>query len=571
MTATSAPTGETSALLGAVEALREVLAGSRLPLALPDAAEAGRLREQLLHQLDDYVLPRLRAIDAPLLAVVGGSTGAGKSTLVNSLVGAVVSKPGVLRPTTRSPVLVHHPGDEHWFVGDRILPSLARLTGADGSEDANAVRLVASESITSGLALLDAPDIDSVVTANRELAAQLLSAADLWLFVTTAARYADAVPWGLLRQAADRGTSVAVVLDRVPPESAEEIRDHLASMLKEQGLSLAPIFVVHEVSLGPDGLLRPDEVARLATWLSALARDVRARAIVVRHTLSGALDSVDPRIAVLAEATDEQHSATDALSRVADTAFAEASQGVERGMIDGTLLRGEVLSRWQEFVGTGEFFKQVESTVSRLRDRISAAVKGQPPPGRELGQALQTGVAALVTAEAQAATARIARAWRGMPGGQLLIDATPALAAPSGGLGAQVETLVREWQDDVLDLVRNEGRDRRTTAKVAAYGVNGLGVVLMLVTFAHTAGLTGAEAGIAGGTAILGQKLLEAIFGDQAVRSLAAKARAALLDRVEDLYAEESGRFHSAIDAVSVARDQGRKLSAAALNVRASR
>jgi hypothetical protein len=93
----------------------------------------------------------------------------------------------------------------------------------------------------------------------------------------------------------------------------------------------------------------------------------------------------------------------------------------------------------------------------------------------------------------------------------------------------------------------------------------------MLVTFAHTAGLTGAEAGIAGGTAVLGQKLLEAIFGDQAVRSLAAKARAALLDRVEDLYAAESGRFHAAIDAVSVERDQGRKLSAAALNVRAAR
>ena len=51
-------------------------------------------------------------------------------------------------------------------------------------------------------------------------------------------------------------------------------------------------------------------------------------------------------------------------------------------------------------------------------------------------------------------------------------------------LYTSIETLVRKWQDDVLDLVRNEGRDRRTTAKVAAYGVNGLGVVLMLVTFA---------------------------------------------------------------------------------------
>ncbi len=571
MTASSASAGESTALLGAVEALREQLAASRLPLALPDAPAAEAARHQLLHQLDDYVIPRLRAIDAPLLAVVGGSTGAGKSTLVNSLVGATVTKPGVLRPTTRSPVLVHHPGDGHWFVGDRILPSLARITGSGAVEDTSAVRLVESEAIAPGLALLDAPDIDSVVTANRDLAAQLLSAADLWLFVTTAARYADAVPWGLLRQAADRGTSVAVVLDRVPPEAAEEIRDHLAAMLKEQGLSLAPIFVVHEVPLGPDGLLRPDEVARLATWLSALARDARARAIVVRHTLSGALDSVDARVGVLTEATAEQQAATSALTRVADSAFVGASEGVERGMLDGTLLRGEVLSRWQEFVGTGEFFKQVESTVSRLRDRFAAAVKGQPPPGQDLGEALQTGVAALVTAEAQAATAQIARTWRGMPGGQLLLDATPGLASVSPELAPQVERLVRDWQGDVLDLVRNEGKDRRTTAKVAAYGVNSVGVVLMLVTFAHTAGLTGAEVGIAGGTAVLGQKLLEAIFGDQAVRSLAAKARAALHDRVHDLYSAESARFQDAVAGVEVPRDQARRLSAATLALKAAR
>ena len=84
---------------------------------------------------------------------------------------------------------------------------------------------------------------------------------------------------------------------------------------------------------------------------------------------------------------------------------------------------------------------------------------------------------------------------------------------------------MRDWQGDILQMVRDEGRDRRTTARIMAYGVNGLGVVLMLVTFASTAGITGAEVGIAGGTAVVGQKLLEAVFGDQAVRELARKAR----------------------------------------------
>ncbi len=187
MTQTAA-TAETQHLLRAVTSLREEVAGSTLPLDLPDVAVSQGARTELLRQLDDYVIPRLSSLDAPLLAVVGGSTGAGKSTLVNSLVGSVVSRPGVLRPTTRSPVLVHHPGDEAWFRDARVLPDLARVIGGGATEGESSVRLVSSGTMPAGLAILDAPDIDSVVEHNRDLARQLLSAADLWLFVTTAAR-----------------------------------------------------------------------------------------------------------------------------------------------------------------------------------------------------------------------------------------------------------------------------------------------------------------------------------------------------------------------------------------------
>ncbi|UJH70698.1 dynamin family protein [Ornithinimicrobium sp. INDO-MA30-4] len=191
-----------SELLPAVERLRVAMGAVRLPLDLPEVDQARQSRSALLQQFDDYVLPRLRSLDAPLLCVVGGSTGAGKSTLVNSVIGEVVTRTGVLRPTTRASVLVHHPDDVAWFTDARILPELARATGdAIDVDDPNSVRLVESETLPAGLALLDAPDIDSVVQTNRSLSRQLLSAADLWLFVTTAARYADAVPWDLLRQA----------------------------------------------------------------------------------------------------------------------------------------------------------------------------------------------------------------------------------------------------------------------------------------------------------------------------------------------------------------------------------
>jgi hypothetical protein len=558
-------------LLGAVQGLRSAVSEVSLPLDLPGSAAGRSTRSRLLDQLDDYVIPRLTSIDAPLLAVVGGSTGAGKSTLVNSVVGGEVSLSGILRPTTRSPVLVHHPSDAAWFSGQRILPGLARITGRHSSSDGpGAVRLVSSESVAAGLALLDAPDIDSVVEANRELAGQLLAAADLWIFVTTAARYADAVPWHLLREASERGTAVAVVLDRVPAPAVDEIRTHLAAMLREQGLERAPIFTVLESEL-VDGLLPADQIERLRGWLTALAGDAQARAVVVRQTLEGALTSLDVRTQALLTAGAEQAAAGEALLDAARTAYADAVIQVHDGMEDGSLLRGEVLARWQEFVGTGEFFRQVESTVSRVRDRFTAFLKGEPARADNLGEALQSGVEALISNRAELAASTTARAWRVLPGGDQLLTADPRLARSSDAAKARAERLVRDWQGDILEMVRAEGKDRRTTARIMAYGVNGLGVVLMLVTFASTAGVTGAEIGIAGGTAVVGQKLLEAVFGDQAVRELARQARERLLARVEELYAVERDRYEGAVTTVHVDAEKTQQLERAAAAVRAAR
>jgi hypothetical protein len=364
---------------------------------------------------------------------------------------------------------------------------------------------------------------------------------------------------------------VAVVLNRVPKGSIPVIREHLGSMLKEQGLGAAPIFTVAESPLENDGLLPHDEVARLYSWLSALAKDARARALVVRQTLTGALDSLDPRIQSLVDASAAQVSARKALEKAALTSYAAATSGVETGMSDGSLLRGEVLARWQEFVGTGEFFRQVETTVSRVRDRIVAGFKGEPVPSAHLDEALHSGVAELIRAEGQGAATTTSRSWRSLAGGSTLLQAHPDLTRVSAEFDRTVSSLVHDWQGDVLDLVRSEGKDRRTTAKVTAYGVNAVGTVLMLVTFAYTGGITGAEVGIAGGTAVLGQKLLEAIFGDQAVRSMATKAKEALLDRAEAAFAQERERFTAVLDQVDLRPDQALTLGAAAAAVRASR
>src|SRR5918999_1452399 len=144
-----------------LERLRDDLRSVRLELDVPGAGEARRKRDDVVAQVDDYILPRLRQMDAPALVVVGGSTGAGKSTLVNSLVGAEVSPAGVLRPTTRAPVLACNPNDVSSFEGQRVLPGLARTTGASAAP--GTLHLVATDALPEGLALLDSPDIDSIL------------------------------------------------------------------------------------------------------------------------------------------------------------------------------------------------------------------------------------------------------------------------------------------------------------------------------------------------------------------------------------------------------------------------
>lgn len=554
-------------MLTRVTALRDEVERSRPSLDLPSTQPVEDERESLLNQLDDYVIPRLEAIDAPLLAVVGGSTGSGKSTLVNSILRREVSRSGVLRPTTTSPVLIHHPDDAPWFRDGRVLPSLARVTGESAEPQPRTVRLAPSAELPQGMAILDAPDIDSVVSANRQLAAQLLSAADLWLFVTTAARYADAIPWSLLRQAAGRGTAVALVLDRVDRPAMADVRSHLVEMLREQGLETSPVFTVPETELDEQGLVPVADLGRLRDWLAALAGDQKARSIIVRQTLGGALGSLDGRAEALVVATRAQREAVGGLTQAAYDAYDRAEEGVTDGMKDGQLLRGEVLARWQEFVGTGEFFRKVEKGVSRVRDRVTSAVGGSPPTA-ELDEALHTGVSAMLLAEADTAAETIARTWRGTEAGALVLEDHPDLARSSRGIEDEVERLVRDWQSDVLDIVRAEGGDRRTNARVAAYGVNGIGLFLMLVSFAHTGGaLVAPEVAIAGGTTALAQKVLEAIFGDQAVREMAKKARTLLLERVEQLFTAERERYTTVTGDLTASEAQIRRLQQAATGV----
>ena len=152
-----------------------------------------------------------------------------------------------------------------------------------------------------------------------------------------------------------------------------------------------------------------------------------------------------------------------------------------------------------------------------------------------------------------------------------MVRPTPTWPGPRRSFAGRVERLVHDWQGDVLDLVRDEGKDRRVDGAGAPLRGQRVGVVLMLAAFSQTMGLTGAEVGIAGGSALLAQRLLEAVFGDQAVRDLAAKARRELMRRTSELYAEEQARYDAVMDDVAVDPKQAQHLWSAAAAVEASR
>lgn len=527
-------------LATALHALVDVLRETQLPLPLAGVEEQRALVASLGHQTQDYLLPRAQRLDAPLLAVVGGSTGAGKSTLVNTLLGTVVTRAGVRRPTTTAPTLICHPLDREWFRSGPVLPHLVRSDEAVA--DSRALQIVATEELPEGLALLDAPDIDSVDDENRRLSRQLLAAADLWVFVTTAARYADAVAWELLHEAAERDAVVCTVLNRCPPEAAADLTVHLKEMFLARGISAPQVFTIPEQDTPVEGMLPTELGAPLRRWLGELTSGRGRRHAVAVQTLAGAVRHLDPQLRGLASAATQQAEAIAHLREAAASEFRIATNEIARATSDGTMLRGEVLSRWQDLVGTGEFMRGVEQRIAALRDRITGWFTGGKKADEVQG-AISDGLSALIIENVTAASDRAATDWARTPWGRVLAAREPTLARPEPGFDQEVAWLVRAWQSDVLSLVENEGRGKLRRARVLAFGTNAVGAALIVLVFATTGGLTTAEVGIAGGTSLVAQRLLEGIFGDDAVRRLATRARRELEFRVESLIATHLGRF----------------------------
>jgi GTPase SAR1 family protein len=445
-------------VLDVVTDLRRDVAAVAFPLSIEGAQEAAAQQRRLIDQLDDHLLPRLRELSTPAVVVIAGSTGAGKSTLLNSLLHEEISRASVIRPTTREPVLVFNPQDADAISGTPLVAS---------------VRAVSNVTVPRGIALLDAPDLDSVLDDNREIASRLLEGADLWLFVTTAARYGDALPWRALEGAMRRGATVAMVLNRAPKNSLATVRADLLNRLREHHMENAPLFIVPDA--GPhEGLLEASDVAPIERWLRTLGGVDRARTVILR-TLRGSLIALPPWVEDVAEHIETQLDAAKGLGIAAEESLRPVVLNACTAIESGALAQGAVQSRWSYVVGPA----RLERSISR-----SGVAKGSARRGRAREAALESLAAAVhgaatatLTAAADDARAALRAALADLPGGVELAPASSTEASDDQAVRVDVDGWCAGARGhiDAIDVTGS----KQNAAAVRAFGRGGLTALLL--------------------------------------------------------------------------------------------
>ena len=327
--------------------------------------------------------------------VVGGSTGAGKSTLVNSLVGAVVSPAGVLRPTTRQPVLACHPDDVRWFEDDRILPGLARTTGG--------ARPPRGRSLDPAR-----PDRRARPGARAaRLARHRLRADGEPRAREPAAGRGRRLALRHHRRPLRRRGAVGVPARGPRPRDDALDRPEPRPRGRRQGGARPPrsrcsatrssatpsVLVVPEVELADE--LLPPARARAGARVARRSRVRRAGAGGARPP-DAARRAREPARAARRSSSAPPSSSSNAASELRaelDSAYAAALREVEEALRSGSLLRGEVLARWHEVVGTGDVMRALETRVGWVRDRLKSlrhrvarGRRGAARRGREPGR-----------------------------------------------------------------------------------------------------------------------------------------------------------------------------------------
>ncbi|MGH8926789.1 MAG: hypothetical protein ACRDWH_00440, partial [Acidimicrobiia bacterium] len=422
--------------------------------------------------------------------------------------------------------------------------------------------------------IVDAPDFDSVETANRQLATELLEAADLVVFITTVTRYADQVPWTVLARARQRGVPLLAILNRMPvdsPEASAVLADYRA-LLERGDLDQQGVFGRLEVVIVPEGALDQSidgldrgAVAEILEAMERLRADREQRRDLARRSLGRALQGLPAAVEKVAAEIDSEQKAAEKLIEVLKRTYASGRKAVTSEIEGGSFLRSEVLRQWLEYVNAGPVARFLSEGVGRIAAGLRNLWRANPPsPAPAVREAAFSDLVASTVRHADTSARRAATAWMEERHGSEALATDPSLWGASPDLAVGLQTHLQEWAEEIGAEIRTMGSQRKGRALAASVGLNVLGTSAILAVFIHTGGLTGAELGIGAATAVINQKLLETIFGEANVAAFVNRARLRLDAILDESFNRERERFLTALGQLATPTDLAAELRALA-------
>lgn len=480
------------------------------------------------------------------MVVVFGSTGSGKSTLVNSLAGREVTNPGTLRPTTRVAVVWCHQDNESVVHGLTAFGDVDFVT--DNHPDLR------------WLSVVDTPDVDSVIESHRQLTTEILGVADAVIHVTTPQRYADAVPWEFLREVSRRDLSMLVVANRLAKRTGGAVTD-LATLLRDNkivpGIVARDIVGIQEQRLRSHGRLTTSSVKRVSDHLSELTVD---HTQVVRRAIRGAIEVTAEDSKGVLDNLASQQTEVAALRDAVSVSVVHQSDQIAEQLDHGDLVGSEVIHRWQRLIGVSDLASIIARGVGRVRDIMTPNRAIPDEAVDRVGREARETIIDLALLRVRRVHESITAAWTLEPSGaRLLTDGLRHPVEDRAAIGAEVDA----WLASLIDLVAGQGKRRFTIAKAASIGVNAAATTLLLAIFTSTGGITGAEVGVTAGAAAAQQSLLEHLFGGAAARSLTETAQLDLVQRLSGVVGAEADRFLDALDQVNDPESISEEIAAA--------
>ncbi len=257
---------------------------------IESARDAGWLTESSLSAFDR--LERATPADLfrseavrPLVVAFFGGTGVGKSSLLNRLAGSALARTGVERPTSREVTLYCH---EETPLGELPPGLIERVRIARHTAAAR-----------RDIVWIDAPDIDSVETSNRELVFAWLPHVDLVLYVVSPERYRDDAGWRALL-ARGRMHGWMFIMNRCDEGEPGQL-DDFAAILGEAGFADPLVFATSCAPAAAGGQLLlggGDQFERIEHTVRDALRRHGVREIE-RIGLAGRLAELDDQLAAL--------------------------------------------------------------------------------------------------------------------------------------------------------------------------------------------------------------------------------------------------------------------------------